>query len=151
MTGLPPKISRFHRKSPSERFGWWVKSTRQVVGYDVQGDTRACCRRGEVLQGGMYRTGTLPRAAFAGKRSWCCSRTGYREEKSAAVVEELKTESEEKRQHELDKRFPVAQECKVGRLIMEVDGDRTVLAGRCGSLSHGSPSVQMVVSADKTT
>jgi len=60
---------------------------------------------------------------------------------AAALVEELKTEGEDKRQHELDKRFRVAQELKVGRLIMEVDGDRTVLAGRRGSRSHRSPSV----------
>ena len=62
---------------------------------------------------------------------------------AAALVEELKTEREDKRQHELDKRFGITQEGKVGRLIVEVDGNRTVLAGRCRSLAHGSPSVEM--------
>jgi hypothetical protein len=67
---------------------------------------------------------------------------------AAALVEELKTEREEEGEDELDKRFGVVEERKVGRLIVEVDGNRPVLAGRCGGLSYGSPSVQMVVGAD---
>ena len=39
---------------------------------------------------------------------------------------------------ELDKRFGVAHECKVGRLIVEIDGDRAVFACRFGTLSHVS-------------
>jgi hypothetical protein len=69
----------------------------------------------------------------------------------AALVEELKTEGEDKRQHEFDKRFCVAQEFKVGRLIVEVDGAGPVVAGRFGSLSHGSPAVQMVVGVETTS
>ena len=45
---------------------------------------------------------------------------------AAGLVEELKTESEQKREHELDKRCGVAQERNVGRLIVEIDGDGSV-------------------------
>ena len=51
---------------------------------------------------------------------------------AAGLVEELKAESEKKREHELDKRFGVAQELSVSRLIMEIDG---VLDDRCKSNS----------------
>src|SRR2546422_600531 len=47
---------------------------------------------------------------------------------AAGLVEELKTESEKKREHELDKRCGVTQERKVGRLIVEIDGDGAVYA-----------------------
>ena len=57
---------------------------------------------------------------------------------AAGLVEELKAESEKKREHELDKRFGVAQELSVGRLIMEIDGERAVVACRFGGLSHVS-------------
>src|SRR5262245_43121996 len=43
---------------------------------------------------------------------------------AAGLVEELKAESEEKREHELDKHLSVAHEGKVGCLIVEVDGNR---------------------------
>jgi hypothetical protein len=67
------------------------------------------------------------------------------------LVRELKADREEESEDELDKRFGIAQERKVGRLIVEIDGDRPVVAGRCGGLSQGSPSVQIVVGADETS
>jgi hypothetical protein len=70
---------------------------------------------------------------------------------TAALVEELKADRKEESEDELDKRFGVADEGKVGRLIVEVDGDCPVLAGRWSGLSHGSPSVQRVVGADETS
>jgi hypothetical protein len=70
---------------------------------------------------------------------------------ATGLVEELKAEGEKEGEDELDKGFGVAHEGKVGRLIVEVDGDRAVVADRCGGLSHGSPSVQMVVGADETS
>jgi hypothetical protein len=60
---------------------------------------------------------------------------------AAGLVEELKAESEKKREHELDKRFGVAQELSVSRLIMEIDGERAVVACRFGGLSHVSSPI----------
>src|SRR2546423_406077 len=57
---------------------------------------------------------------------------------AAGLVEELKAESEKKREHELDKRFGVTQERKVGRLIVEIDGEGAVYACHFGGLSHVS-------------
>jgi hypothetical protein len=57
---------------------------------------------------------------------------------AAGLVEELKTESEKKREYELDKRCGVAQERKVGRLIVEIDDDGSVYACHFSSLSHVS-------------
>src|SRR5215831_13211001 len=48
---------------------------------------------------------------------------------AAGLVEELKAEREEKREHELDKRLGVTQELKVRRLVLKIDGDGPVLAG----------------------
>ena len=67
------------------------------------------------------------------------------------LVCELKADREEEGKDELDKRFGIAQEGKVGRLIVEIDGNRTILASRFGGLSHESPSVEMAVGADETS
>src|SRR5207244_11554648 len=61
---------------------------------------------------------------------------------AAGLVEELKTEGEEEREDAFDKRFGVAQERTVDRLIAEVDGDRAVVAYRFGGVSHVSFPVQ---------
>ena len=70
---------------------------------------------------------------------------------AAGLVEELKAEGEEEGEDELDKRVGVGQEPNVGRLIVEIDGDRTVFACQFGSLSHVSPSVQMAVGAEESS
>src|SRR6266849_3676970 len=62
---------------------------------------------------------------------------------TAGLVEELKAEREKKREYELDKRFGVAQELSVGRLIVEIDGERAVVACRFGGVSHVSSPGQM--------
>src|SRR5215510_14729939 len=67
------------------------------------------------------------------------------------LVRELKADRKDEGEDELDKRFGIAQEGKGGSLIGEVDGNRTVLAGRCGSLSHGSPSVEMAIGTNKSS
>ena len=54
-------------------------------------------------------------------------------------MEELKAKGEEEGEDELDKRFAVARELKVGGFIVEIDGDGAVVAGRFGGLSHVSP------------
>ena len=51
---------------------------------------------------------------------------------------ELKAEGEEEGEDKLDKRLGITQECKVGRLIVKIDGDGAVLACRFGGLSHVS-------------
>jgi hypothetical protein len=66
-------------------------------------------------------------------------------------VLQLKTEREEKGEDELDKPFRVVQERKVGRLIVEIDGDGAIFAGRFRGLSHVSPSVQMAVGTGETS
>src|SRR5215813_6189791 len=55
---------------------------------------------------------------------------------AAGLVEELKAEREEKREHELDKRLGVTQELKVRRLVLKIDSDGPVLACRLGGVSH---------------
>jgi hypothetical protein len=61
---------------------------------------------------------------------------------AAGLVEELKAEREEKREHELDKRLGITKELKVRCLILKIDGDGPVLACRLGSLSHLSPPLR---------
>ena len=51
------------------------------------------------------------------------------------LVGELEADRQDKGEDELDKRFGVAQEGKVGRLIVEIDSDGAVFASRFGSLS----------------
>ena len=70
---------------------------------------------------------------------------------TARLVHELKAQSENKREHEFDKGFAVAQELNVGRLILKIDGDGPVLACRFGGVSHVSPPGQMVVGTDETS
>jgi hypothetical protein len=57
---------------------------------------------------------------------------------AAGLVEELKAEGEEEGEDELAKRFGVGYEGTVGRLIGEIDGEGTVMAGRFGGRSHVS-------------
>jgi hypothetical protein len=61
---------------------------------------------------------------------------------AVGLVEELKAESEEKREHKLDKRLSITKELKVRCLILKINGDGTVLACRLGSLSHLSPPLR---------
>lgn len=61
---------------------------------------------------------------------------------------ELKAKCEEKGEDELDKRPAVVKELKVGRFIVEIDGNGAVDASLAGRVSHGSSSGQMVVAAD---
>jgi hypothetical protein len=55
---------------------------------------------------------------------------------AAGLVEELKAKGGEEGEDEFDKRFGVAQKRKVGRLIVEIDGESAVFAGRFGGLPH---------------
>ena len=65
-------------------------------------------------------------------------------------MDELEANREHEGKDKLDKRLGGAHEGKVGRLIVEVDGDGPVVACRFGGLSHVSPPVQMAMRADET-
>ena len=63
---------------------------------------------------------------------------------------ELEADSEEKGEDDLEERLGVAQERSIGRFIVEIDSNGTVLACRFDGLSHVSPSVQMAIGTDET-
>ena len=71
-----------------------------------------------------------------------CAATGF--------VCELEADREDEGEDPLDKRLGVVEKRKVGRLIVEVNGDGTVLACRFGGRFHVSPSVQMALGTDET-
>ena len=56
------------------------------------------------------------------------------------LVEELKAEGEEEREHDFNKGLPVAEQRKVGRFVSKIDGDGPVFASLTGGGSHESPS-----------
>ena len=70
---------------------------------------------------------------------------------AAGLVDELKANREEKGEDELDKRLGVTQELKVGRLILEIDGDGAVLACRFGGCVPCLTPMQMAIGADETS
>src|SRR6266481_3663660 len=57
---------------------------------------------------------------------------------AAGLVEELKAEGEEEGEDELDERLGVGQEPKIGRLIVEIDGEGAVVTYRFGGVPHVS-------------
>jgi len=57
---------------------------------------------------------------------------------AAGLVEELEAKRKDEGEDELDKRLGVVEERKVGRLIVEVDGDGPVVACCFGGLCHVS-------------
>jgi hypothetical protein len=58
-------------------------------------------------------------------------------------VVKLKADCEDEGEDQLNKRFGVVQQRKVGRLIVEVDGEGAVLSYGFGSIAHvSSPSHQ---------
>jgi hypothetical protein len=61
---------------------------------------------------------------------------------------EVNAKGEEKGEDELDKCLAVVEELKVGRFIVESDGDGTVVMSLAGRVSHGSSSGHMVSAAD---
>ena len=63
-------------------------------------------------------------------------------------MDELEANREHEGKDKLDKRLGGAHEGKVGRLIVEIDGDRTVLTYRFGGPFHVSPSGKMAVGAE---
>ncbi len=70
---------------------------------------------------------------------------------TTGFVTELEAKSKEKGQDELNERFAIAEQLKVGGLILEIDGDGAVVTDRFGPLSHVSSSVEMAVGTDETS
>src|SRR4029450_7184554 len=59
------------------------------------------------------------------------------------LVEELKAKGQEESPHQLDKDLAIAKEPKVGGFVVEIDGDRAVLACRFRCMSHLSPPMRL--------
>jgi hypothetical protein len=67
---------------------------------------------------------------------------------AGSLVLQLKADGQDERHHQCDKRPAVGKELKVGRFVLEIDGDGPVFAGMAGGVAHGSSSGQMVIAAD---
>ena len=70
---------------------------------------------------------------------------------AAGRVAERKAEGEEAGEDARDKRVGGAQESHGGRRIVASDGERTVAACQCGSLSPGAPAGQLAVGAAESS
>jgi hypothetical protein len=55
------------------------------------------------------------------------------------LVGELKANGQDEGQHAFEKRLPIAQELKVGRFVLKIDGDGPVYAWRFGCVTHVPP------------
>jgi len=54
---------------------------------------------------------------------------------------ELKAEGQEEGEHAFDKGLAIAQELKVGRFVLKIDGDSAIVSRRFGRCVHVSPQV----------
>jgi hypothetical protein len=66
------------------------------------------------------------------------------------LVPQLKAQGEDERDHQFDKGFAVVKQLKVGRFIVEIDGDGTVVSGRFDGSAQVSPLWHQVSQADET-
>ena len=57
---------------------------------------------------------------------------------TGGLVLELKTQREDERQYQFDKRLPIASQLKVRGFILKIDSDGAVFPGPCGALPHVS-------------
>jgi hypothetical protein len=55
------------------------------------------------------------------------------------LVGELKADRQDEGQHTFEKRLPIAQELKVGRFVVKIDGDGPVCAWLFGCVTHAPP------------
>ena len=71
---------------------------------------------------------------------------------SPSATGRLVLELKAKRQHEgedtLEKGLAITKQLKVGRFVLEIDGESPVFAGLASGVAHGLPSGQMVVADD---
>ena len=63
---------------------------------------------------------------------------------------ELKAQGEEKGEHTFDKRLPVCNQVKVGRVISKVNGDSAVFSRRFRCCAHVLPLCHQVSEAEET-
>jgi hypothetical protein len=66
------------------------------------------------------------------------------------LVLELKAEGQKKSKDTFDKRLAVAKELKIGRLVLKINGDSPVVAGRFGCCAHVLPPGRQVSSVQET-
>ena len=64
------------------------------------------------------------------------------------LVCELQTEGQEKGEHTFDKRLAIAKQLKVGRFMLEINGEGAVFAGLASGVKHGSSFGQIVSAAN---
>jgi hypothetical protein len=60
---------------------------------------------------------------------------------TGGLVEELKADGQDEGQHAFEKRFPIAQELKVGCFVLKIDGDGPVDAWLFGCVMRVPPRV----------
>jgi hypothetical protein len=51
---------------------------------------------------------------------------------------ELKADREDKCENELNEGFAIAEQLKIGGLVLEVNGEGAVFSSRFGGIAHGS-------------
>ena len=66
------------------------------------------------------------------------------------LVGKLKAHGQEEGEHELEECLAIAQQLKVGRFSVKINGDSPVFAWLLSSASHGSPPGHQVSSDDET-
>src|SRR5262245_25234661 len=64
------------------------------------------------------------------------------------LVCELKAERQDEGQHTFEKRLPIAQELKVGRFVLKIDGDGPVCAWLFGCVTHVPPGYRVCAMHD---
>jgi hypothetical protein len=60
---------------------------------------------------------------------------------TGGLVGQLEADREDERQDTFDKRFAIAEQLKVGGLVMKTNGDSAVLSRRFSPFTHVFPSV----------
>jgi hypothetical protein len=66
------------------------------------------------------------------------------------LMPQLNAQGSDEREHQFDQGLAVVKQLEVGRFIVEIDGDGTVVPRPFGCFAHVSPPGQRVSSADET-
>jgi hypothetical protein len=69
---------------------------------------------------------------------------------TGCLMPELKAQSEDEREHPFNKGLAVVKQLNIGRFIVEINGDGTVVPRSCGSCAHVSPPGLRVSSTHET-
>ena len=57
---------------------------------------------------------------------------------AARFMVKLKADREDKRENELNESFAIAEQLKIGGVVLEINGDGTVFSYRFGGIAHVS-------------